>query len=162
MNKKSMLIISLFVGLAAVAIISCVSSPAEAVNLALGKTAVASSVESDTLGPENTIDGNKKSRWSTDWQNDENPDVGWIYVDLGSKTPIKTVQLTWEAAFGKVYNIQVSDDAENWNTVLEVSNGKEGKNTYEIPAGTEGRYVKIDGVQRGTSWGYSLFEFEVF
>jgi len=25
-----------------------------------------------------------------------------------------------------------------------------------------GRYVKVQGIKRGTGWGYSLYEFEVY
>ena len=41
----------------------------------------------------------------------------WIQVDLGSKRTFNHVQLVWEAAYAKAYQIQTSDDGTTWTTL---------------------------------------------
>lgn len=74
-------------------------------NLALGKEAVASSFEKgnqynggkDSV-PGFAVDGDSLTRWSSDYWNDKNPNLAWIYVNLGSKTSFQTLNILWEAA----------------------------------------------------------------
>src|SRR5689334_24998628 len=53
------------------------------------------------------VDGNTGTRWASAQQIDPQ----WIYVDLGATTSINHVILRWEAAYGKSYQIQTSNDA---------------------------------------------------
>ncbi|REK75027.1 discoidin domain-containing protein [Paenibacillus paeoniae] len=131
-------------------------------NIALNKPAVSSSEQNDAwyLQPKdyetrNVTDGNRSTRWSS-----LHSDPQWVYVDLGGTTTIGKVILRWEAAFGRAYDIQVSNDASNWTTVYRELHGSGG--TDEISLYAEGRYVRLLGIGRGTGFGYSLFEFEVF
>jgi hypothetical protein len=71
------------------------------------------------------------------------------------------VILHWEAAFGRAYRIEVSNDNSSWTTVFATSAGDGGTDNVTFPAVTA-RYVRMLGVTRGTSYGYSLWEFEVF
>ena len=66
-------------------------------NLALGKTAVASTSYSG-FPASNVTDGNASSRWSSQFSDNE-----WIYVDLGSVYTINRVVLRWEVAYGRSY-----------------------------------------------------------
>ncbi|MCM3629784.1 discoidin domain-containing protein [Paenibacillus glycanilyticus] len=102
----------------------------------------------------NATDGNKDSRWSSIYKDKE-----WLYVDLGQISEIGSVSMNWEAAFGRAYDIQVSDDATHWTTIYRQLNGNGGKET--IPVYAKARYVKLAGIARGSYNGYSLFEFEV-
>jgi hexosaminidase len=81
-------------------------------------------------------------------------------VDLGSKRQLNCVKLRWEAAYGKGYEIRVSDDAMNWTTLFSTANGNGGLDDLSVTG--SGRYVKMRGLQRGTSYGYSLYEFEAY
>jgi hypothetical protein len=126
-------------------------------NLALGKPVVASSVDSPDDQASYAVDGDTSSRWSS-WYSDPQ----WIYVDLGATYAIDQVVLNWhEAAYGSGYDIQVSDDAQNWVTVFAESNGDGGIDDISF-APVSARYVRLLGLQRGTGWGYSLWEFEVY
>ena len=60
------------------------------------------------------VDGNITSRWESAFT-----DTEWITVDLGLKYQIGRVILSWEAASGKDYLIQVSDDNAAWTTLYE-------------------------------------------
>ena len=124
-------------------------------NLAAGKTVVVSSTENNTNIGANAVDGDPDTRWASQWNDDE-----WIYVDLGCRYNIDRVVLDWEDAFGKEYDIQISDDLSTWTTMCNEDNGFIGINIHDMK-GT-GRYIKMKGIKRGTNWGYSLYEFEVY
>src|SRR5690606_1423473 len=64
-------------------------------------------------------------------------------------------------AYGSSYQIQVSPNASTWTTIYNTTTGNGGIDDLTGLSGT-GRYVRMYGTQRGTQWGYSLWEFEVF
>ncbi|MBW4079929.1 discoidin domain-containing protein [Paenibacillus sp. S150] len=125
-------------------------------NLALKKPAVASSSENASLGPASAaLDGDLLTRWAS-----AASDPQWIYTDLGTALAIGGVKLRWETAYGKSYKIQVSGDALSWTDVYATTTGDGGADDISFPA-VNGRYVRMLGLQRGTGYGYSLYEFEV-
>jgi beta-glucosidase len=125
-------------------------------NIALYKVATASSLESSGYPATNAVDGNPTTRWSSAFS-----DPQWIYVDLGAVYNISEVVLYWEAAYGKSYQIQVSRDATNWTTIYSTTSGLGGTEDLAGLSGA-GRYVRMYGTARGTPYGYSLYEFQVF
>ena len=125
-------------------------------NIALLKAATASSLENTNYPATNAFDGNLSTRWSSAFS-----DPQWIQVDLGATYNISEVVLYWEAAYGKSYQIQVSSDATNWTTIYSTTNGLGGTEDLTGLSGT-GRYVRMYGTVRGTVWGYSLWEFQVY
>jgi beta-glucosidase len=126
------------------------------VDLALGKPATASSVESSLFPAGNAVDGNPSTRWSSLFS-----DPQWIQVDLGSVQAIDRVHLVWEAAYASAYQIQTSTDGTTWTTVRSITGATGGDNNNTGLNGS-GRFVRINGTARGTQWGYSLFSFEVY
>lgn len=127
------------------------------INLAKSKNVVASANNSDTEGvASRAVDGNLSSRWGSGYYNN-----AWLYVDLGKVTTVGKVKIFWEGAYGKKYLIQVSDDAQNWKTVYTQNTGKGGSEMLTFDP-VEARYVKFQGVERATGWGYSFYEFEVY
>ncbi|MCR5703429.1 MAG: discoidin domain-containing protein [Eubacterium sp.] len=125
-------------------------------NVAKDKQAFASSQEGANVAATNAVDGVDETRWSSLFTDDE-----WIYVDLENSYNVNKVVLKWEAAYGKDYDIYVSDNAQNWTKVKEVRNSNGGTDEEEFTA-TAARYVKIQGVHRATGYGYSLWEMEVY
>src|SRR5581483_4086170 len=63
-------------------------------------------------------------------------------------------------AYGKSFQIQVSNDAATWTSIFTTTTGTGGVQTLNV-TGT-GRYVRMYGTARGTQYGYSLWEFQVF
>lgn len=124
-------------------------------NLALNKPATASSLENSTLAASKAVDGNTGTRWSSAFS-----DPQWIYVDLGATHTINKVVLNWEAAYGKAYQIQTSNDATNWTTIYSTTTSTGGVQTLNLSG--SGRYVRMYGTQRATQYGYSLWEFQVY
>ena len=131
------------------------SIPCPRRNLAAGRPVIVSSTENITNTAANAVDGDPDTRWASQWTDNE-----WIYVDLGRRYKIDRVVLDWEDAYGKKYDVQISDDASTWTTIAHEDNGFIGVNIHDVTA--TGRYVKMKGIKRGTGYGYSLYEFEVY
>ena len=128
------------------------------INLALGKTATASSSENTTNIADKSFDGNGNTRWASIG----GVDPQWIMVDLGAEAAINKVVLTWEAAAAKVYKIQVSNDGNNWIDVASVTDGTSNENREIAINNAKGRYARMYGTTRANTWyGYSIWEFEV-
>lgn len=131
-------------------------------NLAEGKAATASSVEGSSakLAPENAVDGFSSTRWSSNYVNDS-----WFQVDLGETKEFDTVRIDWEFARARTYKLLVSDDKMNWTSVIQDNNGiitaHDGKETVRFSP-VKARYVKFQGVERNTDYGYSFYEFGVY
>ena len=87
-------------------------------------------------------------------------DPQWLEVDLGSPQNICSVEIQWEAAYATAFQIQVSNDNSTWTTVYSTTTGTGGIQTF--PISTTARYVRMYGTARGTQFGYSIFEFQVF
>jgi hypothetical protein len=129
-----------------------------AVLLSQGKPATASSLESSSFPAGNAFDGNLTG---TRWASKEGVDPQWLQVDLGASATISHVKLTWEAAYAKSYTIQVSADGQTWTTIYTTTTGNGATDDLTGLAGT-GRYVRMHGTVRGTAYGYSLYEMQVY
>ncbi|WP_052703101.1 discoidin domain-containing protein [Paenibacillus beijingensis] len=127
--------------------------PVQRLNLAAGKPATASSSKAD---PSLSVDGNLGTRWGSNYT-----DAEWYSVDLGSSMTIDQVKIYWEAAYGKSYQIQVSEDGTSWRTVYSTTTGDGGVDEIYF-APQKARYIKMNGTQRGTVYGYSMWELEVY
>ncbi|WP_445739190.1 galactose-binding domain-containing protein [Paenibacillus sp. FSL F4-0236] len=133
------------------------STPAAGINLALGKTAVASSIEGVGFEASKATDGNSTTRWaSIEGSNNE-----WIYVDLGATQSVNRVKLNWEDAYAKGYKVQVSNDATTWTDTYVTTTGNGSIDDITFTANS-GRYVRVLCTARGTVYGYSIFDFEVY
>ncbi len=125
-------------------------------NKALFRKAWASSTESSSLLPSNAVDGSLTTRWTSLYQDNE-----WIAVDLGKEYTIECVELIWEAAYGSEYEIQVTSDTSSWQTVFHHTGGNGGREVVFLEPVTC-RYVRMFGIDRGTRYGFSLWEFGVY
>lgn len=124
-------------------------------NVALNKFATATSTEGAFTAAA-AVDGDPGTRWSSLFSDPQS-----ITVDLGASHSINRVKLSWEAAYGKAYTIQTSADGTNWTTVYTAANGDGGTDDISFPE-VQARYVKMNGMERATAYGYSLWEFEVY
>jgi hypothetical protein len=123
-------------------------------NIAQGKPVTCSSIENAGTPCASAVDGNAGTRWSSAFS-----DPQWIDIDLGGSYNINHVTLTWEAAYGKSFQIQTSTDNANWTPIYTTTTGTGGTQSLAV-AGT-GRYIRMNGTVRGTVYGYSLWEFAV-
>ena len=145
-------------------------------NLALGKTAVGSSVFNGLVGS-NVNDGNFGSRWQGNYSTGE-----WIYINLGDGVTAKftNVELVWEAAYSKTFDIQVCaatcDDVASvapdnwaWQTVYSSPTNAFPSTPYyqmvTLTTPATGQFIRMKSkslVMSSTSYGPSLYELEVF
>jgi hypothetical protein len=127
-------------------------------NLTTRATASASSHETgwNNLPPQNVLDGNRSTRWASDWSDDQ-----WIQVDLGSVQQVGRAVLQWESAYASGYRIDVSNDGTTWRNVFSTSAGDGGEDVVAF-APQDARYLRMTGTQRATRYGYSLYELEVY
>ncbi|WP_179815974.1 discoidin domain-containing protein [Allostreptomyces psammosilenae] len=139
----------------AVAVSTPPSASAADTLLSQGRTATASSTENGGTPAAFAVDGDRGTRWSS-----AASDQQWIQVDLGATATITGIRLEWEAAYGRAYQIQTSADGTTWTTIHSTTTGTGGTETLQV-SGT-GRYVRMNGISRGTGYGYSLWEFQVF
>jgi hypothetical protein len=126
-------------------------------NIALGKPAVASTTQG-SFAASNVTDGSLSSRWASL----QRLDPQWIYVDLGAVYTISRIVLRWESAYAVAYQLQVSNDATTWTDVYSTTTGDGGVDDIALSAPVSCQYVRMYGTQRGTKFGYSLLEFEVY
>jgi hypothetical protein len=124
-------------------------------NLALNQPAYASSIQGAGYPATAATDDSFNTRWSS-----AASDPQWLLVDLGATHTISQVVLAWESAYAKAFQVQVSSDAVNWTTIYSTTTGTGGTQTLSV-SGT-GRYIRMYGTVRGTGYGYSLWEFQVF
>jgi hypothetical protein len=140
--------------------LSVFDSSAPSTDLALNRTATASSVDNASDGPGNAVDGNPNTRWSSAYQDNQ-----WIQVDLGSTQSFDSVYILWEQAYAATFTVQVSADGSTWTDVESVDNstplGDRATQTENFPAQTA-QYVRIQCGLRATQWGDSMWSLSVF
>jgi beta-glucanase (GH16 family) len=123
--------------------------------LSQGHPTTSSSLENASFPASNATDGNTGTRWSSGFS-----DPQWLQVDLGATHTVSRVVLNWEAAFGRSYQIQTSNDGNTWTTIFSTTTGDGGID--DVTVSGSGRYVRMNGTVRATQYGYSLWEFQVF
>jgi hypothetical protein len=129
-------------------------------DLALGKTATASSATAANPASAVTMATTYQNYTATRWESTAS-DPQWIMVDLGSAVEIDRVILKWYTDYGKSFKIQVSNDSTTWTDVYSTTTGASYSVTDVTFAKTTARYVRMNGTQRGNASGYSLFAFIV-
>ncbi|TDD57988.1 alkaline phosphatase [Kribbella antibiotica] len=136
---------------------AAMAGPTADVLLSQGRPAFASTVESAEFAADLAVDGSTTTRWASV----EGADPQWIQVDLGQPADVHRVKLTWEAAYGKNYRIEISDDGTTFTTIKSLTN-QDGATDDITGLNGHGRYLRLVGTTRGTAYGYSLFELEAY
>lgn len=139
-------------------------------NLALKKHTESSCVEKDILGAYNVTSGefdrkNLQERWSSEYDA-VNP---WVTIDLGEITEFNEVVIEWERRNVTSYEIQGSNDKNNWAVIKKLGRPKKLREAVEFED-QEFRYVKLqiktygeDGVVGEIPWLIvSIYEIEVY
>ncbi|MGW4294545.1 discoidin domain-containing protein [Micromonospora chersina] len=124
--------------------------------LSQGRPTTASSVEQGATPAAAATDGDPGTRWSSSFS-----DPQWLQVDLGATATVDQIELVWEAAYARAFQLQVATDpAGPWQTIYSTTTGTGGTQTLAVSGA--GRYVRLYGTARATGYGYSLWEFKVY
>jgi endoglucanase Acf2 len=83
----------------------------------------------------------------------------FVTIDLGASYALSSIKLNWETAFASGYTIKTSTDNINWTTQQTITNGD--GNIDNLTLTGSGRWVQILLNQKGSIYGYSLYEVEV-
>jgi len=118
-----------------------------------GLTATASSGNASLA-----VDNNTSTRWESAFS-----DPQWIVVDLGAEYPVNKVIIRWEAANAKNYTLEASTNGTDY-TVLATKTNMGGGNRIDTLSNLSvtARYIKINGTERNLTYGYSIWEIEVY
>ena len=109
--------------------------------------------------PENAVDGNKDTSF-TSYQGEENQ---WIYVDLGDEYTVGRVITRFNGDGAKIFDIQVSSDARQWQTIHRNQKGYENMVDNFTCYYENVRYVRLlaySKVESGS--GVGVRELEVY
>ncbi|QIZ39653.1 discoidin domain-containing protein [Saccharopolyspora sp. ASAGF58] len=107
---------------------------ADGTDLARAGTAFASSA-SPGKEAKYATDGDATTRWAVATADRPRAD-SWLAVDLGSAQRFDRVRIVWEAAAGRWYRIETSQDGDTWTAAA----------TYPRPAvSTNGNWLNVDG-----------------
>lgn len=111
----------------------------------------------ETFYPQNAIDGNPKTRWSSDFKEPQ-----WLMVDLGGVFDIDKVVISWESAYAVAYRIELLIEGGDWKEAFSTEMGDGKSDTVAFPL-QKARYVKINCLKRkSTLWGFSIFDITVY
>lgn len=129
--------------------------PNPANNLALQATVLAAAGN-----PEMAVDGNDGTRW----ESDHGVDPVDLTLDLGAIYSLAQVEINWEAANAKTYDIQASNDGAHFDSIASFSGGEFGERTDVLDISGDYRYLRMHGTERsdGNAWGYSIWELKIF
>lgn len=133
-------------------------------NVALGKTATASSFVNNNEAPQFAIDGNTRTKWCA---------VGGgkhtLNIDLGGINTISDIVIKHAEEGGEpagsntfAYRVEVSTDGTNYKEVVKVTDNKSGV-TIDPIAVTKARYVRliVDKPTQGDDSAARIYEVEV-
>jgi len=128
-------------------------------NLAPSGTATASSVELnlDRLAARHVNDDDQGTRWASGYSDDE-----WVQVELPEPAQVRAVTVSWESACAAAYRMQTSVDGSTWTTVRDVIDPSCSLDVFILDEGDPVRFVRIQGVERATTWGYSIYELGIY
>jgi hyaluronoglucosaminidase len=102
------------------------------------------------------IDGDAGSRWSS-----PTGPSAWWQVELPRPARVGQVRLHWQEAYATRYRIQVSADGKVWRTAATVTDGRGGRESVGMDA-KDTRFIRVQGDERATEFGYSLFSVEAY
>lgn len=127
---------------------------ANATNLALSGTATASQEKQAAAF---AIDGDDGTRWET-----ESADPQWLAITLDDVYSIDNIKIHWEGASAKTYTVKVSTDSASWTQVYSMSDGTGSRWDNISFTAVDAKYIVMEGTERSTEWGYSIYELEVY
>jgi len=127
-------------------------------NMALNKPIESPSASTDLQAAKLAVDGNSGTRWESKHGEDNKS----LTIDLQQVVKISDIIINWEGAYASQYNVEVSADKSSWTPVYSTTSGSAGEQRITLTDDVLGQYVKIDCIKRGTIYGFSIWEIQVY
>lgn len=121
-------------------------------NLALSRPTTASSGTSNLA-----VDGNEGTRWESAFT-----DTEWWQVELANAYNLNYIEIKWEVAYSKHFEIQTSLDGDTWASLDVTYDGSNNLLQTINMNGTPAKFVKFQGIERALQYGNSFYEFRVY
>ncbi|MNB89911.1 Mannan endo-1,4-beta-mannosidase [compost metagenome] len=136
-------------------ILAPVPKPVESTLISQGKTISASSyLWGDT--PSKLVDGNKNTRWQSDYTDNE-----WVMIDLGKDYTVTKINLHYLYHRPKSYSIQISNDKEKWITIKDIESSNTFLDSFDFE-GISCKYIKFNFTKRtSTTYVFNIQEIEI-
>ncbi len=115
---------------------------------------ISASDEANDNAAKNAMDSDPMTRWETS----HGTDPAWLEIVLKKEHTISSISIMWEQASARVYDIQVSEDGQDWKNVAAVNDGVEAEERIIEFSPVRTRYVRIYCKERNGKWGYSIWE----
>ncbi|MEU6682432.1 beta-N-acetylglucosaminidase domain-containing protein [Streptomyces sp. NPDC046832] len=125
-------------------------------DLARDGTARSSGDETPDFPASAANDGDPETRWSSPVD-----DGAWWQVELARPARLGRVALHWQDAHPSAYRVQVSPDGRRWRTAATVRDGRGGRESVPMDE-RDVRFVRVQGDERATRYGYSLWSAEAY
>ena len=135
-------------------------TPTEVYDTNFALTANGATAEATSGDPVQALDNNTGTRWES-----AAADPQTFIIDLGQERIFNTLEIVWEGAYAKTFTVSTSSDKIAWTPVWNVTGQELAGFPYtqtQVIDKTTARYVKFEGIERGTPYGYSFWEFRVY
>ncbi|MDX2853222.1 discoidin domain-containing protein [Streptomyces sp. PA03-3a] len=96
-------------------------------------------------------------RWSSPVRDD-----AWVQAELPRAARVGRVVLRWQDAYASRYTVLTSADGRSWHTAAVVSDGRGGTESVRLDAPSDARFIRVQGLERGTKYGYSLYSMQAY
>ncbi len=121
-------------------------------------TSATGTEENATLSPKFAIDGDMATRWAS-----EKSEPQALDLDMGEVVTVNRVLIDWEAAYAAKYELQIATTAAGpFTTIYTDSAGNGGTDDVTTLTASDGRYLRMQGITRGTAYGFSIYEIAVY
>jgi hypothetical protein len=134
-------------------------------NMALGKTATASSVSDSSHTAANAFDGQTNTRYTSNFNENQ-----WLEVDLGKNFLLSSLIINWDRSYATDFDLLFSLNGsftDLYEDSLHIRNHVFGSsssfNTDNLPLKKSiiARYVRLKGLHSASGNGYSIWEMQV-
>jgi F5/8 type C domain len=119
-----------------------------------GTTLTASSGQSNYL-PSFAMDGKMDTRWAS-----LSSDKEWLLIEFDKPVEIVGLNIHWETAYGRDYDIEILSEKEKWVSVSQVRNSDGGIDAIYFGL-QKTKALRFIGIRRGTGWGYSIWDIKL-
>ena len=118
---------------------------------------ISASTSGDDHEPERMLDQNP----DTSWHSGALAARQWVVLDFIKRREYGGLVIDWDSDdYAMAYQVQASDDGENWTTVYSCTTGNGGRDYIYLPDG-ESRYIRVDMEHSSHDQGYGIRELTV-